>query len=135
MERQMKTSIRPAPTILVWVSVLSCISPVLAQSENPFLGKWTVTWENKEGRPLQANVVITETGGTWQTLVRRKLDPCVGTAAPIEVKSVSPKEMRFTARHSEVLTGCKDTNVKLQLQSDGTITGTRGQDEMKFSKN
>jgi hypothetical protein len=58
----------------------------------------------------------------------------VGTAAPIEVKSVSHKEMRFTARHSEVLTGCK-TNVKLQLQPDGTITGTRGQDEMKFSKN
>ena len=135
MERQMKTSIRSAPAIIAWLSVLSCISPAIAQSENPFLGKWTATWDNKDGRPLQANLVITETGGTWQTLAQRRLDPCVGKEAPIEIKSVSQQELRFTARHSEVLMGCKDTNVKMHFQPDGTVTGSRGQDEMRFTKN
>ena len=135
MERQMKTGIRPAPAILVYLSVLSCVSPAKAQSENPFIGKWTATWENKDGRSLQANVVITEAGGTWQTLAQRKLDPCLGKEAQLEIKSVSPKEMRFTARHSEALMGCKDTNIKMQMQPDGTVTGSRGQDEMRFTKN
>jgi hypothetical protein len=114
--------------------LLGGISPALAEEANPFIGKWIATWENKGGRPLQADVSIVEAGGTWQTLVTRKNDPCVGKEAPIEIKSVSPKELRMAVRHSEVIPGCKDTNVKLHLHDDGSVTGNRGSDEMTFTK-
>lgn len=108
--------------------------PAFAAGDNPFIGKWTASWENKGGRPLEADVSITESGGTWQTLATRKNDPCVGKEAPIEIKSVSPKELRMSVRHSEVISGCKDTNVKMEMHEDGNVTGKRGSDEMTFVK-
>lgn len=102
--------------------------PALSQSDNPFLGRWGATWENKGGQPLQANVEITENGGSWQTLAARRHDPCVGKQAPIQIKSVSPSAMDFSIRYSEVLQGCKDANVRLTRHEDGRVTGQRGAD-------
>lgn len=104
------------------------VASALGQSDNPFIGHWNVTWDNKNGQPLQANVEITESGGSWQTLAARRHNPCVGKQAPIEVKSVSTKAMELSIRHSEVLQGCKDTKVRLIRHDDGRVTGQRGAD-------
>lgn len=95
-----------------------------AQGANPFVGKWTVTWDGKS-RPQQANLEITESGGTWKTLGAKRLDACIWPAAPIEVRSAGAKEIVFTIRFSEVLQGCKDSEVKLTQQDDGRVTGER----------
>jgi hypothetical protein len=120
--------------IIATMSLLAGFSPAFAEGESPFLGKWTATWENKEGKTLQANVSITETGGAWQTLASRKYDFCVGKEAPIEIKSSTPREMKFSIKYSSIAPDCKDANVTLSLREEGTVVGRRGGEELTFTR-
>jgi len=96
------------------------------QNANPFVGKWTVNWQGKS-RPLQADLVITESGGTWKTFSQSRDDPCVGREAPVEIRAVDTKTLKLSVRHSEAVQGCKDTQVELELIDAQRATGKRGE--------
>lgn len=92
----------------------------------PFVGTWKVSWQGKT-RPLSAEMVLTATGGRWQTFnVTSASNHCFGREVPVAVQSASTDAVTLQLRFSEVIDGCGNVTVKLQQAADGTITGTRG---------
>ena len=110
---------------------ISLALPAVAwgQSANSFVGKWSVTWQGKN-RPFQADLVITESGGTWKTFAQNRDDPCVGREAPVEIRTIDTKNLKLSVRHSEVVQGCKDTRVELELIDAERAIGKRGEVEL-----
>ncbi|WP_404300748.1 hypothetical protein [Alicycliphilus denitrificans] len=93
-----------------------------AQAGNPFLGQWVVTWEGK-ARMQQADLQITDSGGSWKTFASQKNAPCVGREVAVRHDAVGEQEMRLTLLFSEALQGCKDSQLTLVRHPDGRVTG------------
>ncbi|MFO1339896.1 MAG: hypothetical protein U1F53_16990 [Burkholderiaceae bacterium] len=129
---------RPGLMAALWC----CAALVQAQAPDkapdrvpaPFVGTWKVTWEGKS-RPLTAEMVLTESGGHWQTFnVGSKTNSCSGRTVPIAVKSASADAVALQLRFSEVINGCDNVSVKLQRGADGAITGTRSGEPLTLVK-
>ena len=123
---------------ILWVTSvmwgLSAATAVQAQdSANPFIGKWTVNWTS-EVRPQEADLEITASGGKWKTAASSRKNPCIGREVPVEIKSVSAELLEFTAKFSEALAGCKDSNMTLTRAADGKISGMRGDAELTLTR-
>ncbi len=103
----------------------------LAQTASRFDGDWNATWEGKAST-LEANFSLIQDTGTWQTLSRQRNDPCVGKAVPIRVDERTETSLKLTLRFSELITGCKDAKVSLEMAADGTVTGKRGDAALKL---
>jgi hypothetical protein len=115
--------------LLLVVCLALGIQPVLAQVD-PFVGTWTVTWQDTE-RSQEATLVVTESGGgSWRTL--RKIaaawaDPCIGRQVPISVVESGTNERYVWLKFDKALQGCRDATIRLRLADDGSVTGLRGQ--------
>lgn len=117
------------------LAILLCASSAAAIAQtNPFIGKWTASWAG-ERRSFEASLVIEQSGGTWRTLTRNKLDNCAGREVPISIESTSPEAMTIQLKFSEVLQGCANAKVELKRVDENTLTGTRGTHELKLVRN
>jgi hypothetical protein len=105
----------------------------LAQTAIPSAGDWKANWQYL-GRPLQAKLVISGSGGTWQSLSSLRTDPCVGREVPMSIESSSVDEITLKLKYSESLRGCADATIVLKRIDDKTYMGKRGDGDLKLSK-
>ena len=110
---------------------LTHAAPALAQTPTALVGTWKVNWE-ASGRPVEATLVINDTGGSWRTYAHRRQNPCVGLEHPIEVTAQGDKEAVITMRGSQALQGCPDFKVTMKLSDSNNGTGRRGDLELTF---
>lgn len=115
--------------VAILFAVSSCAA--FAESSNPFIGKWKVTWQGKQ--PWEAKLVIDQSGGSWQTFARSKTNSCTGLEVPIAVESSSENEMTIKLKFS-ILQGCTDSTVHLKRVGGDTISGTRGMVSLVLSR-
>jgi hypothetical protein len=110
--------------------VVTCAS---AQAPAPLTGKWLVKWQSAQ-RELEAKLVVTDTGGTWKTMVatKAKRDTCSGREVPIAVDRESESQVKVRLKFSEAIPGCVDSNLDLTIAPDGKISGTRGGASLTF---
>ena len=101
---------------VILVAAFVFATPVIAQSENPYNGKWTVSFDGKNSADLDGSVVIKEYGGTWDIVAQSRKNPCVGrppnstvpTPLPVRrrVRPMSePRQGRRRARWTGTPTG------------------------------
>ena len=117
---------------------------VLAQSPNPFVGTWKVTWEGQSGgrgaiqggaRDFEAELIIAASGGSWKTFgATRGQDPCAGKEVAIGIEKQTENEIDLRLKFSEIAQGCTDSIVRLKRVDDKTLTGTRGKAEVTATK-
>ena len=125
---------------MVVIALIGGAFAVQAQSTNPFIGSWDVTYTHQSKRsPIpqeeRATLVITETGGTWRVYTRSNIgDPCSGRETPIEVRNVNEKQLRGTVKFSSLADTCKDGGLELNRDEQGRVTGRRGQLELTLTK-
>ena len=103
-----------------------------AQAEPPFYGTWNVMWEGKK-QVYTAKLVLAAEGGTWKTALREKNNPCVGREVPVKVNSISADEAQLTLAFSDVIPGCKDSQVVLRSTANGVV-GKRGDAELVLKR-
>ena len=109
--------------------------PALAQVPvaKPFIGKWSVEWQPDQQR-YDAVMVITETGGTWQTYIRRRSNPCAGREVQLQRDKVTPDTLEMTLKFEDAIPGCKNARVRLQVDDKGTVTGKRSEHELQLKR-
>lgn len=117
---------------------------VVAQSPNPFVGTWTVTWEGvskgrgaiQQSRDFEAELIIEPSGGSWKTFgATRGTDACAGKEVAVVIEKQTDNEIDLRLKFSEVASGCTDARVRLKRVDDKTLTGIRGKDtEVKATK-
>jgi len=117
---------------LCLVFLLQCTG-AMAQVPAPLLGTWAASWQT-DNRTYDSTMTITETGGTWQTAVRYRNNACAGREVPMRLDASSPSGAEFTLMFSEVLTGCTNAKVALNVGQDGKVTGTRSKFELTLVK-
>lgn len=110
-------------------------SIAFAQSPDVFHGKWKVTWQFPR-QSFEANLVLAAEGSTWQTIGGRpsREDPCATRKVPVSLEAKNETQAVLILRFSEVLTGCEDRTVRMNLTSPGAATGRRGSTELVFAK-
>ena len=138
-----ETRMKPAQNV-VFLMLMTMGTSVLAQSPNPFVGTWKVTWEQQtrgrgviQGgtRDFEAEMIIAASGGSWKTLgVSRSDDPCVGREVAIAIEKQTDDEIHVRLKFSEVAQGCTDSTVRLKRVDDKKLTGTRGKSEVTATK-
>ena len=129
---------------VVLLMLMAVSTFVLAQSPNPFVGTWKVTWEQQTrgigvvqggSRDFEAEMIIAVSGGSWKTLgASRRDDPCVGKEVPIAIDKQTDDEIHVRLKFSEVVSGCTDSTVRLKRVDDKKLTGTRGKAEVTATK-
>ena len=105
----------------------------VAQLSAPFLGSWKASWQ-ADSKSYDAVMLVTETGGTWQTYTRNKNNPCAGREVPMKIESTSSTEIKLLLQFSEVIPGCRNATVTLKASPDGTVTGLRSKFELLLVK-
>ena len=111
--------------IVLLIAILACAT-AMAQEGNPYNGNWAATWIGaKAMRKNVANVVIHDSGGTFQNQHASRNNPCVGIKAPIAVTTATADELVFVIKFSTALGGCKDAEVTLKRVDDKTLKGFR----------
>jgi hypothetical protein len=105
-----------------------------AQVAPHFRGDWTVTWQ-AQASAQQAKLVLTESGGKWQTQNRARNNPCVGREVPVVVQSASDDEVSLKLDFESVIPGCPNGQVTLRRVDDKTISGRRGNAELVLVRN
>lgn len=113
-------------TSLVLLSGFLLTAPVIAQTENPFNGKWTVSFDGQKTIDLDGTVVIKGDGGSWDIVAQSRKNPCVGRAYPITVQKASADELVFTVNRAQTLAGCKDSTYTFKKVDDKTMKGEVG---------
>lgn len=128
---------------VVLLVLMTIGTSVLAQSPNPFVGTWKVTWEQMTRgigvvpggmRTFEAEMIIAASGGSWKTSSSRGDDPCVGKEVPIAIEKQTDDELNVRLKFSEVVQGCSDAMVRLKRVDDKKLTGTRGKSELTATK-
>ena len=98
-----------------------------AQTDNPYNGKWTVSFDGQKTIDLDGAVVIKEGGGSWDIVAQSRKNPCVGRAYPITVQKASADELVFTVNRAQTLAGCKDSTYTFKKVDDKTMKGEVGE--------
>lgn len=124
----MKTSLAVAAAMLF-------SNMAFAQSLDPFFGSWRVTWQ-WPNRVVEADLHLGAEGSSWQTigLGPSRDDPCASRKTPVSLKAKDETHAVLTLRYSEVLTGCIDRTVHMNLTSTNTATGRRGTTDLAFKR-
>ncbi len=104
-----------------------------ADAAKPFIGTWGAEWQT-EKQTYEASMVVTATGGTWQTATRRRSNPCFGREVPLQHDVATDTTLEMTLKFSEVIPDCKDAKVKLQVDAGGQVTGRRGNAELTLKR-
>jgi len=126
-------------TIALTALSLACAAALLhAQPANPFVGSWKVKFmlATKTGvlDERSADLVITPTGGTWQTWVQGRSDPCVGKEVPVTVSEVTDSRLTGLVRFSSLGDFCKDLKLVLEKDASGKVSGRRGNTELTLER-
>jgi hypothetical protein len=100
--------------------------PAVAQTDNPFNGSWTVSFDGKKTVDLDGSVVIKGDSGTWDIVAQSRKNPCVGRGYPITVQKASADELVFTVNRAATLAGCKDSTYTFKKVDDKTMKGELG---------
>ena len=108
-------------------------SLALADAAQPFVGKWKVQWQ-VDRASYTAQMELTATGGSWQTATSRRSNPCFGRKVPLQHDLASADKLELTLKFSEVIADCKDARVRLQLNDQGEVVGTRSGYELKLER-
>ena len=108
-------------------------SLAMAQAPKAFVGKWDVEWEF-EKNSYEATMVVTDSGGTWQTAAKRRSNPCFGREVPLQFDNVTATTLDMTLKFSDVIPDCKNVKVKLQVDANGVVTGQRSNLELKLKR-
>jgi hypothetical protein len=116
--------------LLAWAG-----GPALAQVAvaKPFIGKWSVEWQTDQHK-YEAVMVVTETGGSWQTYVRRRSNPCAGREVQMQHDKVTPETLEMTLKFEDAIPGCRNARVRLQVDDKGTVTGKRSEHELQMKR-
>jgi hypothetical protein len=113
---------------------LVAASPLaLAQAAAPFIGKWNVAWKTEQ-HSYEAVMVITESGGTWQTFIHRRSNPCAGREVQMQHDKTTPNSLDMTLKFEDAIPGCKNARVRLQADDKGTVTGKRSDHELQLKR-
>ena len=101
----------------------------LAQEPNSLNGRWEATYQGESGGDNAAEIVISDTGGTWMHRAgrgkkRAKNDACVDRAFPISIQTKSATEIAFNVNASTVLQGCPDLSVVAKSVDGKTLEGS-----------
>lgn len=110
----------------IFVTVLGAVlaaGPVLAQTDNPFNGKWAISFDGKKTVDLEGTVVISGAGGTWDIVAQSRKNPCVGREYPIMVQKATADELTFTVNRAATLVGCTDSTYTFKKVDDKTLKG------------
>ncbi len=127
------------PSILrqlgLWLLLSTASTLALAQVPvaKPFLGKWSVEWQTDQSR-YDAVMTITETGGTWQTYIRRRSNPCAGREVQMQHDKVTADTLEMTLKFEDAIPGCRNARVRLQVDDKGTVTGKRSEHELQLKR-
>lgn len=115
--------------------LLLCSAATLAQAQvaKPFLGKWSVEWQTEQKR-YDAVMTVTETGGTWQTYIRRRSNPCAGREVQLQHDKVTADTLEMTLKFEDAIPGCRNARVRLQVDDKGTVTGKRSEHELQLKR-
>jgi hypothetical protein len=98
-------------------------APVLAQTDNPYNGKWTISFDaKKSGADVEGSILVNGEGGTWDMALSSK-NPCAGRQYPITVKKASADELVFTVERAKTLAGCKNSTHTFKRVDDKTLKG------------
>lgn len=89
-----------------------------------FIGHWQAQWQT-DRQSYSAELEVTDTGGSWQTATSSRANPCFGRKVPLRHDRVTPNSLDITLMFSDVIQGCKNATVKLQLDDQGKVTGQR----------
>ena len=108
------------------LAALVLCAPALAQTDNPFNGSWTVSFDGKKTTDLEGTVVINGPAGSWEVIAQSRKNPCVGRAYPITVQRASDDELVFTVNRAVALPGCKDSTYTFKKVDDKTMKGELG---------
>ena len=111
---------------VVFLALVALTGSVIAQTENPHNGKWTVSFDGRKTADLDGTVVISNDGGTWDVVAHSRTNPCVGRAYPISVQKASADELVFTVNRAKTLAGCKDSTYTFRKVDDRTMQGELG---------
>lgn len=111
------------PIKLFLLAVIALAAPVVALAENPYNGKWTVSFDGKKIVDLSGSVLIKDDGGTWDMVALERKNPCVGLTYPITVEKAGIDELVFTVNRARVLSGCKDSTYTFKRVDEKTMTG------------
>jgi len=131
-------SARRGVVALIAVSLVCAAAVLRAQPANPFIGSWQAKFLVSTARGLmderQADLVITPTGGTWQTRVQSRTDPCIGREVPLHIDELTDSRLTGTLRFSSLADFCKDLKLVLQVDASGTVVGRRGNTELSLER-
>lgn len=98
-----------------------------AQSPNPFLGSWKVTFaaETKKGTVEQreAVLVVKAGGGSWRVFAAKQVDPCGGQEMPLRIDRLTDNQLVGTVARSTVADFCKDQTLVLIRDEQGRVSG------------
>lgn len=107
----------------------------LAQAPDPFVGNWKATWEAPKVGPIQADMEITPTGGSWQALFSTRNNLCAGRKIPMVFEKIEGDQATLVQKFSEVITGCPDIRLRIRKVDANNMSGVRGKDVMTFVRN
>ena len=117
----------------LWLALVVASPLAAAQAAAPFIGKWSVEWQTDQHR-YEAVMVVTESGGTWQTYIRRRSNPCAGREVQMQHDKTTPNSLEMTLKFEDVIPGCKNARVRLQLDDKGTVSGKRSDHELQLKR-
>lgn len=121
------------PRLAFFVALAFGTSLVMADAAKPFVGTWSAEWQY-EKQSYEASMVITATGGTWQTAAKRRNNPCFGREVSLQHDVSNDSTLEMTLKFSDVIPDCKDAKVKLQVDANGHVTGQRGNVELTLKR-
>lgn len=123
-------TVRP---FVLWLLLAAASTPAPAQVAQPFIGKWSVAWQTDQQR-YEAQMIVTENGGTWQTFIRRRSNPCAGREVQLQHDKVTPDSLEMTLKFEDAIPGCKNVRVRLQVDDKGNVTGKRSDHELELKR-
>ena len=119
----------------LWCGAALAVARALTWADvaKPFLGRWNVEWESDK-QSYVAVMEITETGGSWQTATSSRANPCFGRKVPIQHDLARADRLEMTLKFSDVIPDCRNATVKLQVDDQGVVTGTRSNYELTLKR-
>jgi hypothetical protein len=118
--------------LLLWAAGTSALAQVPVAK--PFLGKWSVQWQTDQAT-YDAVMTITETGGTWQTYIHRRSNPCAGREVQMQHDKVTADTLEMTLKFEDAIPGCRNARVRLKADDKGTVSGKRSEYELRLERN
>ncbi|MEO8059553.1 MAG: hypothetical protein ABI671_14650 [Burkholderiales bacterium] len=108
--------------IIVFAALLA-VGPAGAQTDNPFNGSWTVSFDGKKTVALDGTVAINGSVGIWDVRAASRKNPCVGREYPITIQKATAEELTFTVNRAVTLAGCNDSTYTFKRIDDKTLRG------------